>query len=589
MSITAPASSIFLPARSADQLAAGFLGLMLSLPFLQPSHTLPLTSFLAEWLAILFGLLAMLAMLPRAAHHPLSLPSMTAAPLALLAIVLWQWAAGMFAYGASAALVLLYLAWSLGLMVAGRTLAASLGASQLLASLAWAMLAGALVGAACGLLQYLQWWPALGALVNPPADVDQYGVSGNLGQQNHFATHMALGMAAGGYLALTRRLAPRWLAVCALPLLAALALSGSRSSFLYLAWLLGATLVQLPRGTPDQARPVHLVRRLAIALLLLAAALAVAARVTPLGAQLNRLVSPDGALGPRLYLWEHALRMFASRPWLGGGFDSFAWRLIAQLEQPTRWGIDQYAHNLPLQLMAVAGLAGLLAVLIPALLLAHRLWRQPYSAERLLVSGVLGVLLIHSMLEQPLYYAYFLGIAALFAGLSDPAARTRRCGTLINTAGLALLGALLVLAIQTARDYRRMAVHFFGAGESSLNDAQRREFLQELRHGSLLAPLAELIDPAAFVPAYAPPGAKRTLNERMLHFAPTDEIAFRHAALLAEEGRPADAQAQFQRAAFAYPASAMRYLARLQALAAADAATYGALAAFGERLLASSQ
>jgi O-antigen ligase len=555
------------------------LGLMTSLPFLQPWHDLPLTSFHAEWLAAFCGLLGMLFLLPRPAASPLRIPAIAAAPLALLAIALLQLAGGMFAYPASGILLVLYLAWAAGLSIAGRTLAASLGSAALPAHLAWAMLAGGLASAAFGLLQYLGWWQAFGGLVNPPAPVTLYGVYGNLAQQNHFASYLALALAGGMYLGFTQRLAPRWLAACCLPLLAALALSGSRSILLYLGWLLGAGMLQAP-GTGRLHRWLRLA---AVALPAAAIALALAARATPLGAPLTRLVSPEGALGPRLYLWDHALQMFAAHPWLGIGFDGFAQQLETQLTAPTRWGIDQYAHNLPLQLLAAAGLPGALALAMPAALLAWRLWRRPRTMERMFACAVLGILLIHSLLEQPLYYAYFLGIAALFAGLADPSGKPLPSRPATGAVAMLVLTLLLFTSVKTARDYGAVRAQFEG-GEAAADQALRVRTLQHLRSYSLLAPLSELIAPEIFVPADAPVAARRALNARLLRFAPTDEVAFRHAALLAEEGRMAEAQAQLRRAAFSYPQTAPLYLARIRALAAAEPAVYGALAAYGAQL-----
>lgn len=576
-----PVLSVSAEARPGDRWACGMLGLMVSLPFLQPWHDLPLTSFHAEWLAAVCGLLGMLFPLPRPAASPLLVPAITVTPLALAALALLQLACGAFAYGASGVLLALYLLWAAGLAITGRTLAAGMGAAALLARLAWALLAGGTLSAVCGVLQYVGWWPGFGGLVSTPQPVAEYGVFGNLSQQNHFATYEALALAAGTYLALTGRLAlRRALAVGAL-LLAALALSGSRSMLLYLAWLLSAGFLLSP--ATGRWQPVR--RWLCLVILAMLAAvlvLAVVARITPtgLGPQLTRLVSPqDGAFGPRLFYWEQALRMFLAHPWLGTGFDGFALQLETQLTAPAPFAIDQYAHNLPLQLMAAAGLPGLLALAAPALLWAARVWRQPRSMERLFTGGVLGILLIHSMLEQPLYYTYFLGIAALFAGIADPSGRPVRT----NAAAMLLLLALLFTAVKTGRDHAALRAQF-ERGEAAQDLALRTRTLQHLRDYSLLAPLSELIAPEVFVPADAPVATRRALNQRLLRFAPTDEVAFRHAALLAEEGRLAEAQIQLRRATLAYPLAAPNYLARIEALAVADPAVYGALAAYGRQL-----
>ncbi|GAB2857001.1 hypothetical protein GCM10027277_26760 [Pseudoduganella ginsengisoli] len=558
------------------------LVLMASLPFLQPWHELPLTSFYAEWLAAVCGLLGMLFLLPRPAASPLLIPGITAAPLALMALALLQVAADQFAYGASGVLLALYLLWAAALAVTGRTLAAAMGTAPLLVRLAWALAAGGMVSALFGLLQYVGWWPAFGGLISTPQPVADYGVFGNLSQQNHFATYEALALAACAYLALADRLALRWAIAAAMVLLAALALSGSRSMLLYLAWMLAAAFLLLPLT----GRLLHLRRWLLMAVLVMLVAvtvLATVARISPtaLGPQLTRLVSPqDGAFGPRMFYWSHALRMFIAHPWLGVGFDGFALQLEAQLTAPAPFAVDQYAHNLPLQLMAAAGLPGLVALAVPVLLLVVRLYRQPRTMERLFVCGALGILLIHSMLEQPLYYAYFLGLAALFAGIADPSGRPLRANTVATLA----LVAMLVVAIKTARDHGAIREQFEG-GEAAADVALRTRTLHHLRSFSLLAPLSELIGPEVFVPGDAPAAARRALNERVLRFAPTDEVAFRHAALLAEEGRMKDAQAQLQRAALAYPLSAPDFVARIDALAAVQPAVYGALAAYGHQLV----
>lgn len=557
-------------------LSVACFGLMASLPFLVPLHRFPLTSFHSEWLAALLGVLAMLFLFARTTPVPLQLPAIALAPAALMLVAALQWALGMFAYGANAAMVLLYLGWACLVMVAGRTLAGMAGAQRLATAIATWLLAGGLLSGALGIFQHLHI--ALPYMI--PAQDNGEGVFANLAQQNHFATQMALAIASMAYLLAARRVALRWAALAGPLLLAALALSASRSGVLYLGWLALLLTPLLRRRWPARTVLAMLAAGVGAAALALLA-LSVLAPV-PL---LERATSLAGAFGPRWYAWKHAAQMFAGAPLLGVGFEGFAFHLVGQLGQEGAgvvWGIDQYAHNLVLQLMAVSGLAGLLALLLPAALFVRRQLAQPFSAERMWHWGTLGVLAIHSMLEQPLYFTYFLGLAALIAGMADPKPVAIALRRPLAGLGLGVLILALGLLIKTAAEYRQLDAMFFSgaAGEPMA----RGELVRALRAHSLLGPIAELVSPGDVVPADAAAADKLALSERARRFAPTAENEFRHAALLAEAGQPAQAKRQFARAAAAYPREAPFYLARIRALAAAEPAVYGELAVFAGAL-----
>ena len=281
----------------------------------------------------------------------------------------------------------------------------------------------------------------------------------------------------------------------------------------------------------------------------------------------------EGA-GPRLYLWRHAIEMFAVHPWLGVGIDGYAHALVGQLRAgEPMWGIDQYAHNLPLQLLATAGVAGFAAVAVPVLLFMRRILRARRGPEWFFGMGVLGILAIHSMLEQPLHYAYFLGIAAFVAGAmgsggaagTDWRRRQLRAGALVCVVFAGLVK-------KTAGDYRALADNFYGPERGDVGDERHLALLSSLHRTSLFAPMAELIAPALFVAGDAPVRERIAFNERVLRHAPVAEVAYRHAALLAEAGRQAEARAQFARAARAYPGEARFYADRLAELASRDLA-----------------
>jgi O-antigen ligase len=457
------------------------------------------------------------------------------------------------------------------------------------------LLAGGLLNALCGLAQFGQIWPALGGWVAAPMEARDAGVYGNLAQQNHFATHLALAMAAASYLYFSRRM-PNQLqsgahasigkrlpllafAVICLLLFAALLLSGSRSSLLYVVWIGGLGLALLKRsGSSWPWRKIGMLALALLAVLTLALVLifSLAGHGVP---QIDRLKTILGGLGVRAYLWRHAWAMFCSHPLLGVGFDGFAWHLVQQLhdlKEPSQWGIDQYAHNLWLQLLAAAGVPGLLALAWPLGLWLRRQAAQPYQIQKFLPWAVLGILLIHSMLEQPLYFAYFLGIAALLIGMADPQAW--QIGLRIRPLLLLICLLGLVQLVKTGREYDQLEGYFYSQRYRSDDPGEQHRVAHKLSQDSLLGPLVELAAPAEFVPESANISEKIRFNQRLRHFAPVAEIEYREAALLAQAGQTRQAMAQFERAAYAYPGQTKVYLPRFFALAQSDPANYAALA-----------
>jgi O-antigen ligase len=571
---------------SAETCATAILGLMVSLPFVLPVHTLPIPSFHSEWLAMVLGGLGLMTIALQKNRREVWVPSIAGAPLALITVAVVQWALGMFAYGATAFTLIMMLLWAALISAAGQTLVRAVGEHRLTSRLAWFLCAGGLLNALFGLLQYLGLWQAFGGLISTPLDLSKFGIYGNLAQENHFATHLSLALVSASYLCFSRQLKTQWFFLAGLPCLLALALSGSRSSFLYLVWIVVLSLGLMRRG-PEKPNYKRMASWAVAAVLTLALLVWMAVLFSPSSPQLQRLLTFSSAFGPRMTLWQHAITMFLQHPILGVGFDAFAYHLVGQLHpstDPVVWGVDQYAHNLILQLLAVAGLCGLLAVAVPLLALLRRMLAAPYSVERLWGWGVIGLLIIHSMLEQPLFYSYFLGLIALVAGLSDTKAWAFSLRVKTRTVVIAICSVALLLLFKTANDYDNIEGHFYsgryGRANKDHQTVAEQNVIQALKQFSIFSPLAELIAPEHVLPASASASEKVAFNERVMRYAPVAEIEFRHAALLAEDQRMAEATRQFARAAFAYPHDAEHYLTRFKALAAADSATYGPLSEF---------
>jgi hypothetical protein len=184
----------------------------------------------------------------------------------------------------------------------------------------------------------------------------------------------------------------------------------------------------------------------------------------------------------RFAIWNNTLALIRAHPWGGVGFGEFnlAWTLTPFPGRPTAF--FDHTHNLPLQLAVELGLP--LAALVMGLLLwalaraAITAWRAQGDRGTAQRCALLMVLMIglHSLLEYPLWYAYFLLPTAWAFGFAlqdeEPAIQPLSPGPvawpLLPWAGWALAAG----ALFSVWDYSRV-VDIFGAAPGAPSLEQR--------------------------------------------------------------------------------------------------------------------
>jgi len=232
-------------------------------------------------------------------------------------------------------------------------------------------------------------------------------------------------------------------------------------------------------------------------------------------------------------------------------------------------GVYNHAHNVLIHLLAETGLAGAAILVGAAAMWISDLKRMRMDPEYWWVFSLLGILSVHSLLEYPLWYSYFLGMAALLAGLgSQRSLRLRRTlATRVAIGAGILAGCMhLVLFLAPYRDFERL-VFSPGAGRQA-SDAAFAEAVVALYREPLLEPYVELaIALGTEVSADHLP-EKIALLERASHFAPVSIVAYRQAMLLALAGDDDAALRQFHRALHAYPGDIEEVVSQLRALRA---------------------
>lgn len=362
------------------------------------------------------------------------------------------------------------------------------------AASAW--LAAALLSAVLGLLQYFGASAVLGPWVNRTGLGEAFA---NLRQRNQFATLTHIGLAALLWWVAQGQSAPaavgdasrparrNWrpaAAVAAAVLLAVgNAASSSRTGLVQLLMLLA--MAGLWGGW----------RQPALRRVLLAAALAyaVAALALPVLAGLDphatgilaRLHDGDSACASRLTLWGNVLHLIAQKPWFGWGWGELDYaHFITLYPGPRFCDILDNAHNLPLHLAVELGVPLALAVCGGGVWLVWRAkpWRE-LDASRQMAWTVLAGILLHSLLEYPLWYGPFQMAVGLCSWLlwRSPDRRSEQSGSfkvLATALSTSIAIFLIAIAAYAAWDYHRISQIYLTSNLRSA--AYRNNTLQKI-------------------------------------------------------------------------------------------------------------
>lgn len=552
-------------------------------PFLYPSHAYPVTTFYQEWSAVALGLFASLWLLVPSSKREADVPQIIILPMGLTLIALLHLMQGKLAYPGQAQLLAEYFLWCALLMLLGFRLRQHFGLPHLLVGLAGFALLGAELNALFGIFQHYHWHTVFDRVVTSKISVAVYG---NLAQPNHYANQLALGLISLGLLGSTRKL-PSWFTVLlALPLLFVMVLSGSRSSWLYLGAL--PLLALSYRHRSPELRWLWRYSVLVLAgFALMHGVVQLPWLVTHEGiTSFSRLYQESGGNSIRLFLWREALQIWADYPVFGAGFSQFAWQHFIRLPglgNPAVNSLYNNAHNLPMQLAAETGLVGLLLVLGSLLTWLLRVRSNPASPSMWWGYGICAVLGLHSLLEYPLWYAYFLGIAAFVLGALEPQGyrlALPRVGQIV-VAGLLLFG--LSASALLLRNYRELEAL------TTLHAASLDDQTYVKREVAGLNALAGQPELRAYAELYLNPmyqvnedhlDFKHPLNQRVMHAFPIGQVVYREVLFLAITGRMQEAEVMLERAIWSYPAEFAATRDTLEAMALKDPARYAALLKF---------
>ncbi|WP_439890209.1 Wzy polymerase domain-containing protein [Ralstonia sp. 25C] len=519
------------------------LGACWVIPFLVAPHTYPIPTFYSEWVAAACWIALGAAVLGATWGQAVGLPRAALAPLALIAVLILQLAIApplnpFFSSGAIAALLAAAVICGLG--------ARCRDLPGVLDALAVAVTIGGLLTVAIELVQVFRVpnLPETFFSMTPTGSARR--MWGNLNQPNHVGTYLAFGLAACLFLGQRHRKCLGLLTVAVLALLLGMALTFSRVTWIHIA--LVGLLAGIPLAAEARGR-AWLIRLLALCgpVLLLALAYQSWGGLISLANGAWALDLP-GSMGQRMQegvglrplLWKHAWHIFLAHPWLGGGWGDYAWNQYVQTDTVGQVEMSMNAHNIVLDLLAKAGMAGLLAVLVPLAWWSLELPKRLRSPEVAFLSAVIAVMVVHSLLEYPLHYVFFLFPFAFVLGLLDN--RTLRFPSPPVAWGfsgvIVVLGAVLLVRLWA--DYRVLERLYFVPGA-------RIESAGHPGSPVLLTPYATLVTAmnASVTEQTAPLLMK--LERQAVQFYPASSTIQRYALALAFQGKNEEAVIQVRR------------------------------------------
>ncbi len=578
-----PSSSSF----NFAHISLAFVGLMWGLPCLYYHHAYPITTFYQEWGTALLGLCAMPLLLTSRYWQAPEVPRIVMLPIGLLLLLMIQFAVGRITHFDHLLLLALYFLFATLLMMLGQRLRAELGLPILATTLAVFLLLGAELNTLAGILQHFRWSTFLNSVITVKTSDAVYG---NTAQSNHYADYISLGLISLGLLYV--RLPMRaWQAVpLALPMLFVMVMSGSRSSWLYLFFAAGLAFLWQRRDKSMKPLLYYcLMLVLGFILMQFVVQLPWLQGTTGVVTTTERLFDDKVTSGQiRVQLWEEAALIFAQFPLLGAGFGQFAFQhlqLAVDLHNPAINGLYNNAHNLVMQIAAEAGLAGV-AILLGSLGLWF--WQSVVRSAQFTLYhwwgyAFLGVLGIHSLLEYPLWYAYFIGVAAIMLGMFDNTTyrlELRGIGR-ASVAMMLVMGASSLVQLLQGYEHLENALVLRGKAATDRSFVQRtRDELLAAHEYTLLSSYAELFIANMMEPSADHLKEKLELNERAQSYIPTAPVVYHEAMLLALSDRMDEAKVQLVRAIWAYPSDYANARTEMERMARNDPAHFSALLEF---------
>lgn len=402
-----------MPANRHLRIALLLMGLLLLYGYTIPRNAHPYRCFFNDALAVAGVLSAFfyLAWISTKTNIKIQIPKIVILPFLLIVVIFLQASKGFILFPADIIYPVLYLICTAIALIVGATCAAyEDGLNQLANALAITFVLAGLFSFFVQIFQLFDIdWPWLIAPLDHSSSIRPYG---NLRQPNLLALLLCFSMISVWYSYITKKLKPGPAYGLAVLFLIGIVLTQSRMTWIVLPMFVALCWRQ-PSATPKLSRSAL------ASLLLLFIVLTVAAPtlLNSLGIHIDSTTNRASQTSVRLTLWKQAMLMSELHPWLGIGWFQFGSHqaMLADSFEPTE-GSD-YAHNTLLNFAAEIGWPLTILIFAGGLFWFYRCCIGKWSniQVRFMTLLMLSVA-VHSMVEFPLWFAYFLMPFAVMIG-----------------------------------------------------------------------------------------------------------------------------------------------------------------------------
>ena len=425
----------------------------ISLGWLLPIHYRPWVTYTGE----LFAFLSLFSLAAIYLKDKTKLPVLGLALLLLAIIPLIQYLAGeLFFFDKALTSALFAFGFWLSMVIGYNLSVEKLDRESIFTGFSIVLL---LCGTLTGIIAICQWLTLdayIPGMVNMQNAVRPYA---NFAQPNNMATFLVMSLLGCLYLYEKQKLKTWITCLCSLIMLLALALSQSRTSWVACCCILIYGAYQQYKGF------IRLKWYYALAwfglfigfILILPAVTQLIGQITDANiAQTKDVIARATGDMSRLAIWEQMLHAIADRPWFGYGWNqtSVAYTLVSDHFQGPVW--IRSAHNFILDFVLWNGLLIGLPFLAYLGYWGYQLNKHVNSVESVIGILMIGAVLIHSMLEFPQYYAYFLLPVGFIIGLVQSQQANIKTITLSPNYMRVSYAISLILLILIVRDYSIM-------------------------------------------------------------------------------------------------------------------------------------
>lgn len=442
------------------------LSVLLILAYLLPYHVYPFNSFYNEWLAIL-AVPVGLALVSEQKIVSIRLPWLAMIPVGLIIIISLQTLLGLLTFKCDAILPLAYLISATVAILLGSTIGAKQHVvKSLYGALAWAHLVSGLISAAFATLQLLGNETLLMPLVMLMKHESAIRPYANLGQTNQLALLFCLSIASTWWLYQHEKLHTTIATGITLCLLWGLILTQSRIGWIIIP--LFAFFIWLWRTNSD-FKQISIAFSIMMVIGYFGGVFALPSLGGLLGTSIQSVAEHASASSARSVLLQQALEISLSHPWFGAGWYEFGAQevLIGADFAPTQH--SQHAHNIVMNFAAELGWP---VTIIIFTILGYWFYRcclspkpQKSVSKEVAFSTLFFIgVLVHSLVEFPLWYAYVLIPTSFLLGMVHQEQIGSRAIQLPRRYTLCLILLMTVAMTGIASDYRRVVQSYRALG-----------------------------------------------------------------------------------------------------------------------------